>query len=207
MAKDITVSGESESRIKIIEAGVHLAKLYCIADVGTHYDERFEKHKHEVVFIWELPDERIELERDGQQVNLPRAISKTYTLNIGEKANLRRDLVLWRGRDFTPEELKRFSLSTVLGKSCQLQVVHKVKGDKTYANIGGIMSAPKGCKHEAPENPLVMWEVGDDPALVPKWVVEKAMQSDEWKARENPPTIEPPTATTDDEETDDCVPF
>lgn len=207
--RDISVSAAGEKKYTPIPAGVHIAKLYGIFDVGTHFDERYEKSKHEVVFIWELPDTRIKIkdENGGAERDLPKAISKTYNLSLNEKAILRKDLVNWRGRDFTVDELKKFSLSAVLGKSCQIQIIHVVKGDKTYANIGTIMQLPKGVKHEPTENPTIMWGIGDSTDGVPKWVVEKAMQSDEWKAKDNPPSIDPPVGGSAAEEEDDVCPF
>lgn len=177
--------------------------------MGTHYDERYEKSKHEVVFVWELPDTRIKIkdEASNTERDLPKAISKTYNLSLNEKAILRKDLINWRGRDFTQDELKKFSLSAVLGKSCQIQIIHVVKGDKTYANIGSIMQLPKGVKHEETENPAVMWGIGDPTDNMPKWIVEKAMQSDEWKAKDNPPSIDPTEAEKATEEESDDVPF
>ena len=40
---------------------------------------------------------------DFDGVDKPIAISEFYTLSLNEKANLRRDLVGWRGRSFTGE--------------------------------------------------------------------------------------------------------
>ena len=178
--RDITVSGKGEREaLPLIDAGLQVAKLYCIADVGKHYDERYGKVKEELIFIWELPDFRIEIEKDGEKKDLPRAISRTYTKSLGEKANLRKDLESWRGKSFTEDELEAFSLKAVLGKTCQLNIIHATSKNngKTYANISAVLSAPRGCKHEPPENPCIMWGIGDSTELVPKWVAEKAASS------------------------------
>jgi len=36
----------------------------------------------------------------------PMSISKNYTASLSDMATLREDLKNWRGRDFTPEELR-----------------------------------------------------------------------------------------------------
>lgn len=207
MSKDITVTAKNEGKdFDPISAGLHIARCYSIFDIGTQKKEWQGETKWipQIILTWEIPDERIELERDGKKVDLPRAISKFYTKSIGDKANLRKDLVNWRGRDFTREELEAFSLRAILGKSCQMNIIHKDKNGKTYANIGGIMPLGKGMKHEEPENPVVMWSVGDPVDGVPEWVINIAKQSKEWAmVTEDAP--EEPEET--EEEDSDSVPF
>jgi len=167
-----------------VPEGVHLATCYSIFDLGTHFDEKFGKSAHSIVICWELPQERIDVEKDGERMNLPRAISKKYTLSLNEKANLRRDLQTWRGRAFTPEELAGFDLAKVLGKSCQLQVIHTVKGEKTYSNIAAIMTLPKGSTPPPIENPQRFYSINDNgeniPDGTPEWIKEIIRASDEW---------------------------
>jgi hypothetical protein len=68
-----------------------------------------------------------------------------YTSSLNEKATLRAVLESWRGRKFTPEELKKFDLETLIGANCQIQIVHNL-GDngKTYANVQAVVRAAKG---------------------------------------------------------------
>ena len=58
----------------------------------------------------------------------PAAISKEFTLSLHERANLRRVLISWRGRQFTAEELGGFELANVLGANAMLNVVHNDRG-------------------------------------------------------------------------------
>ena len=92
----------------------------------------------------------------------PFSISKEYTASIGEKANLRKDLEAWRGRPFSSEELRNFSLENVLGAPCLLGVVHKPSKDgaKVYANVGSIMALPKGMPSPELVNPAVKFDIG-----------------------------------------------
>jgi hypothetical protein len=59
----------------------------------------------------------------------PHMISKSYPNSLHEKSNQRKMLETWRGRKFTPEELKKFDLESVLGAPCQIQVAHDTGDD------------------------------------------------------------------------------
>jgi hypothetical protein len=73
----------------------------------------------------------------------PMSISKNYTVSLGEKARLRQDLITWRGKAFTPEELKGFELKNLLGVWCMLSVVETPGNDgKIYSNINAITPVP-----------------------------------------------------------------
>ena len=171
-----------------IPAGVHIAVCYGIVDLGTQFNEKFNKSVRKVLLLWELPQCRGEFERDGKKLNLPRAISRRYTLSLSEKANLRRDLESWRGKKFTAPELAGFDVQAVLGAACQMQIVHEAGSDgKTYAQISAIMALPKGTARPKPENPTLVFSfegVTSAPVLpltMPDWIREVIAESAEWK--------------------------
>lgn len=202
MAKD---SGGRD--FKPIPQGAHLAICTMVADVGMQ--EGFNgKPQRKVYLRFEVPDERVEFERDGQHVEGPAIIGKMYTLSLSEKANLRRDLENWRGRPFTADELKGFDLVNVLGKPCQIAVTHDTKDGKTYANINGIMGLSKDQKPRAatikPENELVEYSVEEHTQAsfdkLPKWIKEKV------EGRVTDGASEPPPNQKADE-FDDEIPF
>jgi hypothetical protein len=133
--------------------------------------------------MFEIPEERITV--DGK--DLPRGISTTFTLSLGDKSKLRPALESWRGRPFTTDELNGFDITKVLGANAYLNVTHAVKGDKTYANITTINPLPKGLPKRSPENKLVEWSVCNQPAgpikvpdTLPQWIISKVMLSDEY---------------------------
>jgi hypothetical protein len=73
----------------------------------------------------------------------PMSISKNYTLSIGEKSRLRQDLASWRGKAFTPEELKGFELKNLLGVWGMISVIKTPGADgKEYSNINAITPVP-----------------------------------------------------------------
>ena len=87
-------------------------------------------------------------------------------------------LVNWRGRVFTEDEKNGFDLFSILDVPCMISVTHNVKGEKTYANVSGIMGAPKGTAIPDRETPLVGYSP-QDPARaadfdkMPEWLQKK----------------------------------
>lgn len=120
--------------------GSHVARCIKIIDIGTQKGEYQGQpnYKRQVIIAWELPTELI---TTGDYAGKPFSVSKFYTASLSEKANLRKDLANWRGRDFTPEELQGFDSKNILGKACMLSVIHN---DKKKARVSGVMQIPKG---------------------------------------------------------------
>ena len=56
--------------------------------------------------IWQI-DQTYKDEKTGEERRYE--VMMTYTASIHEKSKLRQHLKSWRGRDFTPEELKAFA--------------------------------------------------------------------------------------------------
>lgn len=170
----------------LIEADVYEAICYTVADIGTEYSEQFDTYSRKVVMIWEIPSQRIDLPDRG---NLPRAISKRYTMSTGKKANLRKDLESWRGRPFTAEEIEAFELKQVLGASCRLNIITKAKQDGSLRNEVGAVLPLKGKKLVA-ENPLVLYGIEEHglniPATLPQWVTDIIKKSPEFAEISNP---------------------
>lgn len=63
------------------------------------------------------------------------AWSRHFTPTLNEKANLRKFLRGWFGRDLTKPEMDDFDTESLIGKSAQIVVVHEHKDGETYANI------------------------------------------------------------------------
>ncbi len=58
-----------------------------------------------------------------------------FTPSVNEKANFRKFLRSWFGRDLMESELAEFDTETLIGKPAQLVVVHEHKDGQVYANI------------------------------------------------------------------------
>ena len=61
--------------------------------------------------------------------------SKQFTPSLNEKANLRKFVRGWFGRDLSKAELDDFDTECLIGKPAQLVVVQEHKDTETYANI------------------------------------------------------------------------
>jgi len=122
------------------EPGTYLARCVRLIDLGTQTNEYQGQTttRRQVLVGWELPTELIP---DGEAQGLPFFIAKFYTLSLHEKANLRHDLVNWRGKEFTVKELKGFDLVKILGAPSMLTVTLSESG-KT--RVTGVTAIPRG---------------------------------------------------------------
>lgn len=120
--------------------GNHVGRCIGMIDLGTQQGEYLGKttHARKIVLRFELPNELIS---EGEFAGKPFVVSKFYTASLGEKANLRKDLSSWRGRDFTPDELMGFDSKNLLDKPCMVNVTRSEKGK---AKISGLSPIPKG---------------------------------------------------------------
>ncbi len=130
-----------------------MATCYRIVDLGTQKVEwqGSIKLQPKIIVSWELDA----LTGDGR----PFSVHKRYTFSSHEKANMRQDFESWRGVPFTEEDLGKFRISNLLGKSCLIGIVHNTKNGKTYANISSIMKLPKGMTPPALVNPMVEFDL------------------------------------------------
>jgi hypothetical protein len=168
---------------KKVPPGCHFAICNMVVDLGiqeTTYKGQ-SKSQHKVYLRWEVPDERVSYEKDGRQVEGPCSIGAVYTLSLSEKANLRKVLENWRGKSFTAQELRGFDITSVAGKCCQVMVQHKASGDKTYANVTGVMGTSREQKERArtakSEVGVLVYSLDEpDEAIheqLPNWIKEK----------------------------------
>lgn len=164
-----------------VASGMNPAVCTRIYDLGSHYSEAYNKTNKKVCISWEIPGQRIEWEGE----NMPRMLSRIYTQSLHKKANLRIALESWRSKEFTPEELEGFDLKNILAKPCTLQVIHKVKDDRTFANIQNVLPATQKL---TPENETVFFSLDDGvpiPESTPDWIKEMIEASNEWQTKED----------------------
>lgn len=202
-----------------IPQSLHHAVCYSVYDLGTHWNEykpnpAQSKWNSLVRVVWELPQVRMEFEKDGQMLDLPRSISQKFTASLHENAKLRKWLQSWRGKEFTKQELEGFELSVLLGVNCTLQIIHKIKGDKTYANIANILPLMDKALKKEPENKTKhftldsnTWNIPED---TPDWIRAEITQSKEWLEQADPSLPQDPPhdyKSPPVEEYEDDIPF
>lgn len=191
----------SGNDFEIPSAGAVVGRCYMVADLGTQ-DTSFQgkpKKAHKIMLSWELA----ETMSDGR----PFAIHSRYTLSLFDQAILRQHLESWRGKAFTEAELAGFDVKNVLGAYCLLSVVHNKEGDKTYANVKGVMPVPKGMEKPGAVNKDVYFDVDtSDINSIPEWIQNIVKKSDEWKAKTGGTApVQQPKGHFDDLESD--IPF
>jgi hypothetical protein len=99
-------------------------------------------------------------------------VSKFYTLSLGDKANLRKDLENWRGKAFSAEELDGFDVQALIGANCMLNIVEYDKRDNTKGQaIGSISKLMKGLP------PMVGTRTE-----APEWIAKMRADSEEMKS-------------------------
>ena len=121
--------------------GFHPAICVDVVDLGNV--ETSWGTTHQVQIRWQLDGHSdAGLRNDGKQW----LVSRKYKLSLHDKAELRKALVAWRGKQFTPEELNGFDVEKVVGSACMIQVLHGKSrdGQRTFANVQTITPLPKG---------------------------------------------------------------
>lgn len=166
--------------------GTHPARCVTIIDIGTQKSEYQGQAniRRQCIIGWELPNE---LMTEGDYAGKPFKVSKFYTASLSEKANLRKDLANWRGRDFTEQELAGFDSKNILGKCCMLSLT---ANDKNKIRVTGVMALPKGMKVPDQVNPTLFFSLDEyDPAVFEKLsdgYKKLIMASPEYQAVTNP---------------------
>ena len=206
------IAKESGGNFKPVPPGAYVARCYQVIDLGTQTsDGQYgKKAEHKVRLSWELFGE----DDDGQPLTvsydgktMPMTVSKSYTVSLHEKASLRKDLVAWRGRNFSEEEAKAFDVSKLLGAYALINVTNSVGNNgKTYANVAGLSPLPKPLQATKPAgvHALVQFDL-DKPDMavfeaLPTWLQDQIKAAPEWSRK---PMPEPALAG----DMDDDIPF
>lgn len=149
------VANEKASRTPA-PAGTHLANCFGLIDLGTQTSNFNNEVKaaHKVWIWWELCHEK---QDDGRPVT----VGSFYSVSLHEKATLRAVLQAWRGKPFTPEELKAFQLRNVVGAPCMLTIVHEPKkaGGGVSDKVKAVSGLPKGMTREPVVTPTVVLDL------------------------------------------------
>lgn len=145
-------------------AGTHVAVCYRFIDLGTQKSsfQGKDSEKPKVMISWELGDE---LMQDGR----PFTVSKRYTWSMHQKAVLRKDLEMWRGKAFEDSDFEgpsAFNTKKLLGAACMLSIVHETRGTgpdtRVYGNIAGISKLTKGVTPPMLVNPKIYLALDKD---------------------------------------------
>jgi hypothetical protein len=208
------IAKNSGTQRELIPAGTYVSRCYSMIEIGTVREEYMgePKSSYKVRLSWELPTEkRVFKPENGEQ---PMTISKTYTLSMHEKANLRKDLESWRGKAFTEEEAKAFDITVLLGKPCMLNIIHKPNkdGSKIREQIAGITTVLKGYDMPPAINQTIRLEFDNWSQAVfdslPDFIQNDIKSTPEYAAMKEPQNTNiQPDHIPDNEDNDDGLPF
>ena len=207
----IIASNKSGSTYEPVPAGNYVARCIKMIHYGTITEDYLGTPKtlNKVQLSWELPGElKVFKEENGEQ---PYMLSKDFTLSMHEKASLRKWLESWRGKGFTNAESEAFDITNLVGKACMINVIHNTKGDKTYANISGVSSMPKGLSCPPQINDSVIFSVLDFKnelfETFPDFIKDKIKSSVEYKAMQQPNAVHTDPEPTNSPSEEDDLPF
>ena len=170
-------TGEFEKALPA--AGLTQGVLTGLIDLGTQESE-FEgkkKQQRKVTLEFTLPTQlHVYKEEDGEQ---PMKIYRDVTLSLNPKATLNGIVTGILGKSL-PEQ---YNLTDLLGVNCAVNIVHVVKGDKTYANAASF--SPAMAEWEKIEFPTRVLTLGEDFSQdvfndLPEWKQEIIKKSPEF---------------------------
>jgi len=167
---------------KLPDAGTVLVWLDSLVDMGTHTttfkDQTKEQRK--IRLTWEI----IGTETSSEDKR-PLTISQLYTWDMGEKSNLYKLIKPWLGKN--PD--RSMDLEELFKIPGMASIVHSQSGEKTYANVSGILPVMKGTKVPDRVNKPMVFDMDDsrtsvmDFLALPDYMKKKIMESPEGKAR------------------------
>ena len=197
---------------ELLPEGNHDAIVYQLVELGTQ-PNNYGPDKRVLSIGWELPGLPPFEADDGTKK--PKCYWQRYNLpdegkGLHPKSNLRKMLVKWRSRDFTPEEMEGFELKTILGKPCIIRIEHEVSDTtgKLYQKLMSVRKWPKDKEVPKLQNELQFFSFQDDmdvPSNLPEWMRKAIMESYEYQHRGE--EFEPPPYLDDIPEDDFDVPF
>lgn len=165
---------EGAADFERVPAGTYPARCFSITDLGTqtvrgYTPEDPDREVVKVILGWEL----VGTNRGDDR---PHLMTQIFTNSLHKKANLRLALEAWRGAAFNESELRGFNLRKVLGVACLLGVVHTDKGDRTFADVSGVMKPPVGTEVAQLWGPTTVFDI-----TAPDWNIYTALP--EWQQK------------------------
>lgn len=170
-----------------VPAGTHIARLFSIIHIGTTgYEYMGEwKESYKVRLTFELPlKTKVFNEEKGEQ---PMVISEEYGLTMGSKSKLRKVVEGIIGTTLIDKEAYAFDIEDLLGEPCLIRVVHKTKGDKTFANIESTSPLMEGQECPPQVNPDFVLSYADWNQekfdSLPEFIKDKIRATGEYRAK------------------------
>ena len=188
---------------KLPDAGTVLVWLDSLVDLGTHTTTFKDqtKDQRKIRLTWEIIGTET-----SEEDKRPLPISALYTWDMGEKSNLYKLIKPWLGKN--PD--RNMDLEDLFKVPGMASIVHNQVGEKTYANVSGILPVMKGTKVPDRVNKPMVFDMDDSRTTVvhflglPEYMRKKILESPEGKAKFQPEGNGTPDIAHD---LDDGMPF
>jgi hypothetical protein len=138
---EMTIPGQVSNRrdnIQLLEQGPNVGILYSMIDLGTHYNEHFQKSSRVLRLTFEFPLLK-QLFRTDDTETRPTVVSVEHTFQMAERSNLKKFVDGALGRILQPHEYKDgYSIGQFLGKTMIVNIGHqpsKKDPSKIYERI------------------------------------------------------------------------
>jgi hypothetical protein len=168
-------------------AGIHNARVYRIVDLGTQKQE-FNGNTKEFAMIsvsYELVDTMHAFDPEKPKEKKPFTVHQDYTYVLSPKSKLQKMIESMLNIKIKPkDEIDVYN--KLLGKPCQVQVIHKESkdGTKTYANVENVFAPNPKAKVKELFNETCILDLDDfDKEIflaLPPFMQEKIKKSPEF---------------------------
>jgi len=156
-------NNQNQRKYELAPAGTHQARCFAVIDMGTQQQEYLGQPKdpaHKILIYFELVNTNFVFdEKKGPQpFILPKELTLTLNKNKkGEISNLRKMLDAWRRTTMRDQDADAgFDLGKLVGKSCNVAVIHKQKKDLTMkAEISTVIAPLMVQNMQNPGGPLI----------------------------------------------------
>jgi len=201
---EMTIPGQVSNRrddVKTLEQGPNVGILYSMIDLGTHYNEHFQKSSRLLRLTWEFPLLMQLFKTDDTELR-PTIVSTEETFQMAERSNLKKIVDGALGRILQPHEYKDgYKIGQFLGKTMIVNIGHK-PSKKDPSRIFERIQSVQGLTEHVRNSYAFDWSLihrtndlqgflidpngacfqSDQFAKLPGWLREKIQQSDEAKA-------------------------
>lgn len=173
-----------------LEAGPYMAVCTAVIDIGQHYSEKSKTVKNQLLFLFDVPSETIEIDGVRKLRQFPRRVA--YTTST--RGVLNPMLCSWLSTRFTEDQLREYELFNLVGKGCQIQL--SITEDGKYNNIENVIALPKGVPTPVSSNPCLTYDIdehgfsGEHWDALPDWIRNIIEKSEQYQ-------LEPPDKALD----------
>jgi hypothetical protein len=170
-----------ETTYQLAPEGMHEARCVWVTDIGTHHSNVPDgKKQRKVILFWELPLQKtVFVDERGEE---PFLVHKIYTMSLGERSNLYRDITAWQGKHAI--ERVRHNLALLLGEPCLVNVIHEMtKKNQLRAKVISVAPLSKATRVPAQITPSLKYSIKDGVGGafddLPEWVQKMICASEE----------------------------